>query len=57
MFVFSATALLAALLPVLAEQRQRLLEQDRRQGVALYAVERTPAGPPRPRLRGWLGEP
>jgi PAS domain S-box-containing protein len=29
-FVFSATALLAALLPVLAEQRQRLLEQDRR---------------------------
>ncbi len=30
---------------------------DRRQGVALYAVERTASGPPRPRLRGWLGEP
>jgi branched-chain amino acid transport system substrate-binding protein len=30
---------------------------DRRQGVALYAVEKAPAGPPRPRLRGWLGEP
>ncbi len=30
---------------------------DRRQGVALYAVERTPVGAPRPLIRGWLGEP
>jgi branched-chain amino acid transport system substrate-binding protein len=30
---------------------------DRRQGVALYAVERTPLGPPRALVRGWLGEP
>jgi hypothetical protein len=29
---------------------------NRRQGVALYAVERTPLGP-RPLVRGWLGEP
>jgi ABC-type branched-subunit amino acid transport system substrate-binding protein len=29
---------------------------DRRQGVALYAVERTPDGP-RALVRGWLGEP
>jgi branched-chain amino acid transport system substrate-binding protein len=30
---------------------------DRRQGVALYAVEKTPLGPPRALVRGWLGEP
>ena len=30
---------------------------DRRQGVALYAVEPTPLGPPRALVRGWLGEP
>ena len=30
---------------------------DRRQGVALYSVERTPLGPPRALVRGWLGEP
>ena len=30
---------------------------DRRQGVALYAVEKSPLGPPRPVVRGWLGEP
>jgi branched-chain amino acid transport system substrate-binding protein len=30
---------------------------DRRQGVALYSVERTPHGPPRALIRGWLGEP
>jgi branched-chain amino acid transport system substrate-binding protein len=29
---------------------------DRRQGVALYRVEKTPLGP-RPLVRGWLGEP
>ena len=29
---------------------------DRRQGVALYAVEKTPLGP-RALVRGWLGEP
>jgi branched-chain amino acid transport system substrate-binding protein len=29
---------------------------DRRQGVALYSVEKTPLGP-RPLVRGWLGEP
>jgi branched-chain amino acid transport system substrate-binding protein len=30
---------------------------DRRQGVALYAVEKGPVGPPRALIRGWLGEP
>ena len=30
---------------------------DRRQGVALYSVEKTPLGPPRALVRGWLGEP
>jgi ABC-type branched-subunit amino acid transport system substrate-binding protein len=30
---------------------------DRRQGVALYAVEPVPLGPPRALVRGWLGEP
>jgi branched-chain amino acid transport system substrate-binding protein len=30
---------------------------DRRQGVALYAVEPTPEGPPHALVRGWLGEP
>jgi len=30
---------------------------DRRQGVALYAVEPTPAGPPHALVRDWLGEP
>jgi branched-chain amino acid transport system substrate-binding protein len=30
---------------------------DRRQGVALFAVEKGPVGPPRPLVRGWLGEP
>ena len=30
---------------------------DRRQGVALYSVEKTPLGSPRPLVRGWLGEP
>jgi branched-chain amino acid transport system substrate-binding protein len=30
---------------------------DRRQGVALYSVEKTPHGPPRALVRGWLGEP
>lgn len=30
---------------------------DRRQGVALYAVEKDPPGPPRFLVRGWLGEP
>ncbi len=30
---------------------------DRRQGVALYAVEPAPEGPPRALVRGWLGEP
>jgi len=30
---------------------------DRRQGVALYAVEKGPVGPPRALVRGWLGEP
>jgi branched-chain amino acid transport system substrate-binding protein len=30
---------------------------DRRQGVALYSVERSPLGPPRALVRGWLGEP
>lgn len=30
---------------------------DRRQGVALYSVEKAPPGPPRAFLRGWLGEP
>ncbi|HXK11762.1 MAG TPA: ABC transporter substrate-binding protein [Vicinamibacteria bacterium] len=30
---------------------------DRRQGVALYSVEKTPVGPPRALVRGWLGEP
>ena len=30
---------------------------NRRQGVALYAVEPTPQGPPRALVRGWLGEP
>jgi hypothetical protein len=29
---------------------------DRRQGVALYSVEKTPHGP-RALVRGWLGEP
>ena len=30
---------------------------DRRQGVALYSVEKAPLGPPRALVRGWLGEP
>ncbi len=30
---------------------------NRRQGVALYAVEPVPEGPPRALVRGWLGEP
>jgi len=30
---------------------------DRKQGVALYSVEKTPPGPPRALVRGWLGEP
>jgi branched-chain amino acid transport system substrate-binding protein len=30
---------------------------DRRQGVALYSVEKSPLGPPRALVRGWLGEP
>ena len=30
---------------------------DRRQGVALYSVEKTPLGSPRALVRGWLGEP
>jgi branched-chain amino acid transport system substrate-binding protein len=30
---------------------------DRRQGVALYAVEADPGGRPRALVRGWLGEP
>lgn len=30
---------------------------NRRQGVALYAVEKAPIGPPRALVRGWLGEP
>jgi ABC-type branched-subunit amino acid transport system substrate-binding protein len=30
---------------------------DRLQGVALYAVEKPPFGPPRALVRGWLGEP
>jgi branched-chain amino acid transport system substrate-binding protein len=30
---------------------------DRRQGVALYAVEPAPDGPPHVLVRGWLGEP
>ncbi len=30
---------------------------NRRQGVALYAIEPTPLGPPRALVRGWLGEP
>jgi branched-chain amino acid transport system substrate-binding protein len=30
---------------------------NRRQGVALYAVEEGPDGRPRPLVRGWLGEP
>jgi branched-chain amino acid transport system substrate-binding protein len=30
---------------------------DRRQGVALYAVEPTPLGHPQALVRGWLGEP
>ena len=30
---------------------------DRRQGVALYSVEKDPPGPPRFLVRGWLGEP
>ena len=30
---------------------------DRRQGVALYSVEKSPLGPPRSLVRGWLGEP
>jgi branched-chain amino acid transport system substrate-binding protein len=30
---------------------------DRREGVALYQVEKTPHGPPRALVRGWLGEP
>jgi branched-chain amino acid transport system substrate-binding protein len=30
---------------------------DRRQGVALFSVERDPSGRPRPLVRGWLGEP
>lgn len=30
---------------------------DRRQGVALYSVEKTALGPPRALVRGWLGEP
>jgi ABC-type branched-subunit amino acid transport system substrate-binding protein len=29
---------------------------DRRQGVALYSVEKAPLGP-RALVRGWLGEP
>jgi ABC-type branched-subunit amino acid transport system substrate-binding protein len=29
---------------------------DRRQGVALFSVEKTPQGP-RALVRGWLGEP
>jgi branched-chain amino acid transport system substrate-binding protein len=30
---------------------------DRRQGVALYSVEKVSLGPPRALVRGWLGEP
>jgi len=30
---------------------------NRRQGVALYAVESGPGGRPRALVRGWLGEP
>jgi hypothetical protein len=30
---------------------------DRRQGVALYSVEKASLGPPRALVRGWLGEP
>lgn len=30
---------------------------DRRQGVALYSVEKAALGPPRALVRGWLGEP
>jgi branched-chain amino acid transport system substrate-binding protein len=30
---------------------------DRRQGVALFQVEKNPQGPPRALVRGWLGEP
>jgi branched-chain amino acid transport system substrate-binding protein len=30
---------------------------DRRQGVALYSMEKTPLGSPRALVRGWLGEP